>query len=72
MHTGMWLSAAVIISAMSMAKDPSPVTRMEGLPVASATPFAAPRPKPIVPRPPEVMNVLGFVKRRYCAAHIWC
>ena len=39
---------------------------------ATAAPIAAGRPKPIVPRPPELIQVRGSVKWKYCADHIWC
>ena len=35
-------------------------------------PMAAPRPKPMVPKPPEVMNCPGWSKWKCCAAHTWC
>jgi hypothetical protein len=34
--------------------------------------MAAGTSKPIVPRPPEVMKLLGLSYQKYCAAHIWC
>ena len=37
-----------------------------------SAPIAAGRPKPIVPRPPELIHWRGRVKWKYCAAHIWC
>ena len=46
-----------------MRKQPSPViwiTVLSGLP--SLAPMAAPRPKPMVPKPPEVMQLAGVVK----------
>ena len=38
----------------------------------TAAPIAAGRPKPIVPRPPELIQRRGLSKWKYCAAHIWC
>ena len=37
---------------------------------AICAPIAAPRPYPIVPRPPDVSRVLGLLYLKYCAAHI--
>src|SRR5919106_1253773 len=35
-------------------------------------PIAAGRPKPIVPRPPELIQRRGLAKWKYWAVHIWC
>ena len=37
---------------------------------AEAAPMAAGKPKPMVPRPPEEMNVRGISRSMNCAAHI--
>ena len=53
---------AVAISFIFIRKHPSPAiftTILSGHPVFA--PMAAPRPYPIVPRPPDVKSVLGFV-----------
>ena len=39
---------------------------------ATFAPIAAGRPKPIVPRPPELIHLRGPSKWKYCAVHIWC
>ncbi len=61
------------ISCPVIWKQPSPSTQTT---VASGraalAPIAAGMPKPIVPRPPEVMKLRGRSQRRYCIAHIWC
>ena len=58
---------------MFITKLPSPsmsTTRVSGQ--AAWAPIAAGRPKPIEPRPPEVIQVRGLVNLVHCAAHIWC
>mmetsp|Transcript_38010 Transcript_38010/g.74757 ORF Transcript_38010/g.74757 Transcript_38010/m.74757 type:complete len:217 (-) Transcript_38010:1079-1729(-) len=65
--------AAVAISIPVIEKEASPsisITILSGR--ATLTPMAAGSPKPIVPRPPDVRNVLGYLQRKCCAAHIWC
>ena len=53
--------------------EPSPVSSTLGTSgPPTAAPIAAGRPKPIVPRPPELIQRRGFEKWKYCAAHIWC
>ena len=53
--------------------DPSPVIRHVGTSgCATAAPIAAGRPKPIVPRPPELIQRRGLSNGKYCALHIWC
>ena len=54
-------------------KHPSPsiaITRRSGCPAAA--PSAAGTANPIVPSPPELIQVLGFSKDQNCEAHIWC
>ena len=49
--------------------EPSPVIRQVGTSgIATAAPIAAGRPKPIVPRPPELIQRRGLAKSKYCAA----
>src|SRR3989304_6355084 len=51
---------------------PSPamqITVLSGL--ATCAPMAAGKPKPIVPRPPEVISVLGLLNGKNWAVHIW-
>ena len=55
-----------------MPKEPSPVTRTACSPVPIWEPMAAPRPKPMVPRPPLDTKVRGLENVRVWAAHIWC
>src|SRR4026209_2798064 len=53
--------------------EDSPVTQGTVAPgFAICAPIAAGRPKPIVPRPPELIQRRGFAKWKYWAAHIWC
>ena len=53
--------------------EASPVIRQVGTSgTATAAPIAAGRPKPIVPRPPELIQRRGLSKWKYCALHIWC
>src|ERR671921_2945821 len=53
--------------------DDSPVTQATVAPgLARYTPIAAGSPKPMVPRPPELIQRRGSGKWKYCAAHIWC
>ena len=47
-----------------------PTTSSSGRPTLA--PMAAGTPKPIVPRPPELIQLPGFLNRMYCDAHIWC
>jgi hypothetical protein len=54
-------------------KQPSPsiaMTRLSGRPAAA--PSAAGTAKPIVPRPPELIHVRGWLNFQNCEAHIWC
>ena len=54
-------------------KQPSPsmlTTTLSGY--AICAPIAAGTPKPIVPRPPDVMKWRGSSICSHCAAHIWC
>ena len=54
-------------------KLPSPAilnTVLSGL--ATLTPIEAPKPNPIVPSPPDDIKVLGVLKLKYWAVHIWC
>ena len=39
---------------------------------ASCTPIAAGSPKPMVPRPPELIQRRGRSNLYSCATHIWC
>ena len=65
--------SAVASSWMFIRKLPSPSMSMTSLSgCATFAPIAAGRPKPIVPRPPLVTQCRGRLKRKYCAAHIWC
>src|SRR3989304_6957442 len=53
--------------------DDSPVTHATVAPgFAICTPIAAGRPKPIVPRPPELIQDRGLSNLLNCAAHLWC
>src|SRR5207302_10055929 len=53
--------------------EDSPVTQATVDPgFASCTPIAAGRPKPMVPRPPELIQRRGLSNLYNCAAHIWC
>src|SRR2546425_9269293 len=53
--------------------DDSPVTQDTVAPgLAGCTPIAAGRPKPIVPRPPELIQRRGSSNLKNCAPHIWC
>ena len=54
--------------------EPSPAMQRRSARRAAPTaaPIAAGRPKPIVPRPPELIQRRGLAKWKYCAAHIWC
>ncbi len=38
---------------------------------ANCAPIAAGKPYPIVPKPPEDIQVRGFLYLKNCAAHIW-
>ena len=70
---GMPSWAHVASSCMFICTEPSPAmqtTVSSGQPTFA--PIAAGRPKPIVPRPPELIQRRGSVKWKYCAVHIWC
>ncbi len=70
---GSFMSTAVARSWRVIWKLPSPsmpTTRASGR--ASWMPMAAGRQKPMVPRPPEVMNCRGADTFQNWAAHIWC
>ena len=63
----------VASSGMDIWKPPSPTsanTSLSGR--ANCAPMAAGRPKPMEPRPPELIHSRGSLKRINCAAHIWC
>jgi hypothetical protein len=71
--TGIPCALQVASSWLFIWNEPSPVSSTlgtSGLPTAA--PIAAGRPKPIVPRPPELIQRRGLAKWKYCAAHIWC
>src|SRR4051812_50044575 len=71
--TGMPFSVQVASSCAFIWMDPSPVIRQvvtSGQ--ATAAPIAAGSPKPIVPRPPELIQRRGLGKGEDCALHIWC
>ena len=72
--TGMSCSRQVASSWMFIWNEPSPVSSTLGIvgSLPTAAPMAAGRPKPIVPRPPELIQRRGLEKWKYCAAHIWC
>ncbi len=58
---------------MFIRKLPSPSMSMTVLRgCAACAPIADGRPKPIEPRPPLVTQCRGWLKWKYCAAHIWC
>src|SRR6187399_66950 len=70
---GISLSAQVTSSWLVIWKQPSPSmahTVLSGTPTCA--PIAAGTEKPMVPRPPELIHVLGWVYLMNCAAHIWC
>src|SRR4026208_1578091 len=53
--------------------EDSPVTQATVAPgLASCTPIAAGRPKPLAPRPAGVLQPRGAADLDTCAAHIWC
>ena len=63
----------VASSGIDIWKPPSPTmenTSLSGR--ANCAPMAAGRPKPMEPRPPELIHSRGELKRMNCAAHIWC
>ena len=65
--------AQVASSCMFICTEPSPATQTtvsSGQPTFA--PIAAGSPKPIVPRPPELIHRRGLGKWKYCAVHIWC
>ena len=71
--TGMPSSAQVASSWLVIWKQPSPSiaqTVVSGMPTFA--PIAAGTAKPIVPSPPELIQVRGFSYLTNCAAHIWC
>jgi hypothetical protein len=71
--TGISYSAQVASSWMFICTDASPAITTVGISgQPTAAPIAAGRPKPIVPRPPELIQRRGWAKWKYCAAHIWC
>ena len=47
-----------------------PSTMRSGLPTLA--PIAAGTEKPMVPRPPELIQVYGWLNFQRCAVHIWC
>src|SRR4051794_41584521 len=70
--TGIPFSLQVANSWAFIWIDPSPVIRQVGTSgTATAAPIAAGRPKPIVPRPPELIQRRGLAEWKYCALHIW-
>ena len=71
--TGSCSWTAVASSCTLSSSEPSPVTHTTAASGhATCAPSAAGRPKPIVPRPPEVIQRRGRSKRSRLAAHIWC
>src|ERR1700691_2442596 len=63
----------VASSGIDIWKPPSPTiekTNLSGR--ANCAPMADGRPKPIDPKPPELIHKRGELKRINCAAHIWC
>src|SRR3954447_7100810 len=70
---GRWYCLQVDSSWMHIWIDALPVTHATvAFGFTSCTPIAAGRPKPIVPRPPELIQRRGLSNLKYCAAHIWC
>ena len=70
---GMSLTTQVASSWFVIWKQPSPSiahTVLSGLPTFA--PIAAGTAKPIVPRPPELIQVFGCSYWMNCDAHIWC
>ncbi len=71
--TGMPSVAAVISSWLVIWNEPSPsmaYTSSSGRPALA--PIAAGTAKPIVPRPPELIQRRGSSKLQNWDAHIWC
>ena len=71
--TGIRSAVAVTSSCAVIWKQPSPSTAhtmRSGRPTFA--PIAAGTAKPIVPSPPELIQVFGCSKAQYCDAHIWC
>ena len=71
--TGIPSVRAVTSSWAVIWKQPSPSmhqTVRSGRPTLA--PMAAGTPKPMVPAPPELIQVPGSSKCQNCAAHIWC
>ena len=66
--TGTLYVTAVASSFKHIPKLPSPVIRTLLVFVAIELPIAAPRPNPIVPRPPDVIHVRLFLNLKNCAA----
>ena len=70
---GMPSERAVVNSCAVIWKQPSPSmhqTVRSGRPTFA--PMAAGTPKPIVPAPPELIQVPGSSNFQCCEAHIWC
>ena len=71
--TGIRFAVQVASSCAFIWIEPSPVMTIVGTSGrATAAPIPAGRPKPIVPRPPELIQRRGLAKWKYCAVHIWC
>ena len=71
--TSMSCSTAVASSWQVMTRLPSPATHTTSSSgFATLAPIADGRPKPIVPRPPELIHLRGLSKWKCCAVHIWC
>src|SRR6476620_11449417 len=65
--------AAVTSSCAVIWKQPSPSTAHTVLPgMPTLAPMAAGTEKPMVPRPPELIQVYGSSNFQYCEDHIWC
>ena len=70
---GMFSVVDVASSCAVIWKQPSPsiaTTRWSGCPAAA--PIAAGTAKPIVPRPPELIQCRGCSNCQNCDAYIWC
>src|SRR6478672_1287582 len=70
---GMLLMTQVASSWLVIWKQPSPSmahTVLPGMPTLA--PIAAGTEKPMVPRPPELIHVLGCLYLMNWLAHIWC
>ena len=71
--TLMFSVTQVAISWMFMMIEPSPAMQMTwSSGRATLAPIALGRPNPIVPAPPELIQLRGAPKWKYWAAHIWC